>query len=410
MDNQEKLNSVVKVAQTYILFLLKDYISTEELLKIDNMFKKFPVVIEQINPQSNEFGSNTQVGGVASNDKIVIGLDDVDKVNINIETEFNNLLGVIIHEYAHKIRSINNPYGEMLEESFATIFAEVCVNNGRLIFGDKKEEKQPFEMLTSVNYQKYESQIRGLLYVLKQNNLDIKLIVEYITGKDEKFKQDCVQVFGNEFNNYFESISSKNNQNSEQLITSIITKYINQNGLNISDYWKNNNKLTKDSLYFRGSSTLSKAVVNSGIDSFSNDDKEFYKYYESTLKLSNENDNLINQEKVDRIKNFIDDNFSLKNKTKEDIYDSIIDLCSTYIQHQNKEDEESKLFISEIKKLIPNIEKFKSKFVDLRISGQDKNIFDNLDLNNITYQDIERNMNKLLNINEIDNELGGVIK
>ena len=49
----------------------------------------------------------------------------------------------------------------MLEESFASIFAEVCINNAR-------KDNEQFEMLNSVKYQRYESEVRGLLYVLKQ--------------------------------------------------------------------------------------------------------------------------------------------------------------------------------------------------------------------------------------------------
>ena len=71
-------------------------------------------------------------GGIAEKDKIVIGLSDVDKVSINNEYELNKLLETIIHEYVHKIRSLKNQYGEMLEESFASIFAEICINNARL--------------------------------------------------------------------------------------------------------------------------------------------------------------------------------------------------------------------------------------------------------------------------------------
>ena len=61
----------------------------------------------------------------------------------------------------------------MLEESFASIFAEVCINNAR-------KDNEQFEMLNSVKYQRYESEVRGLLYVLKQNNIDLSDAVEWI--------------------------------------------------------------------------------------------------------------------------------------------------------------------------------------------------------------------------------------
>ena len=311
-------------------------------------------------------------------------------------------MGTIIHEYGHKICALNNKYGEMFEESFASIFAEVCINNARLKLDDKKE---PFEMLDSINYQKYESQVRALLYILKQHGLDLKAIAEYIAGNQEQFKQICRDTLGKEFNNYFSSITSKNNNNSEQIIIDFITNYIKQHGLNISDYWKNNNQLTQN-LYFKGSPTLARAVVNSGIKSFKPEDQEFYKYYESSVKIAKGKDNFIDQEKVDRIKQFIETKFSLQGKSLEEIYDTVIDLCSTYISHQNLDDEESKIFIEELNKVIPNMEDFKAKFINLRVSGNDKNIFDNLDLENISYNDIISSMNKLLQIDNIETDIG----
>lgn len=196
--------------------------------------------------------------------------------------------------------------------------------------------------------------------------------------------------------NYFNSINSKDNEKTENMVIELITKYIKQKGLNISNYWENNNRLTQDNLYFHGSPTLAKAVVNAGIDSFKPKEQEFYKYYVSSVKTSCEKESLINQEKVNRIRNFIETKFSLKEKTLEEIHDTIIDLCSLYIQYQNREDEDSKIFIGEIRKVIPDIDSFKTKFVTLRVNGQDKKIFDNLDTSNITYSDIVSNMNMLL--------------
>jgi len=389
MDNKEKLNTAVKLAQSYILLFLKEQINHEHLLKVQNLFETCPVVIQQLDVETNEFGKRIKAGGVAKDDGISISLDDINTTNINIEIELNNLLGVIIHEYAHKIRALNNKNDAMFEEAFATIFAEICINNARLKLNFNQDNKEIFQLLTSVNYQKYESHVRGLLYILKQNGLDQKSIAEFIAGNEEEVKQTCSQILGNDLNNYFEAITSINNANVEQIEIDIITQYIKQNGLNISDYWKQDrNQLAPNNLYFYGSSTLSKAIVNAGIESFKKEDQEFYKFFEYSVKTANETEAFTEEEKIDRIKQFIETKFSLHNKSLKEIYDTIIDLCSTYIQHKNRDNEESKIFIAEITRLIPDIDDFKTKFVNLRIRGLDKNIFDNLDLNNITYFDI----------------------
>ena len=408
MNNQEKLNTAIRLSQSYILLLLKGNIDSEQLSNIEKLFESCPVVMEKVDVKTNEFGKTTNVGGMAENHRIVISFDDIDKININNEIELNKLLSTIIHEYAHKIRAINNEYGEMFEESFATIFAELCINNARLKLNDVQDNKELFETLDSVNYQKYESQVRALLYVLKQNGLDIKMIIEYIAGNQEQFKQVCSQILGNEFNSYFDSISSKQNEKSEQILIDIIVKYIKEKGLNISDYWnKDGSKLSQDNLYFRGSSTLCKSVINVGIENFTPDEQQFYKYYESSVKVASENDSFIRKEKIDRIRQFIESNFSLKEKSLEEIYDTIIDLCSTYIQYQNKDDEESRIFIGEIVKIIPDIENFKIKFINLRVTGQDKRIFEDLNVDNITYDDIISNLNRL---SETENKESGFTK
>lgn len=410
MDNQERVNSVVKLAQSYILLFLKEHINSEQLSNIKNLFNSCPVVIEQLETETDEFGKTSNVGGVTRKDKIIINLSDLKKTNINNEIELNKLLGTIIHEYAHKIRAINNEYGEMFEESFASIFAEVCINNARLKLNYNKENQEIFEMQDSVNYQKYESQVRGILYILKQKGLDEQLIIEYIVGNQEQFKQTCIQLFGNAFDDYFNSISSKNNGSSEEMLISIIIQYIRKNGLNISNYWnKDNNQLTQDNLYFKGSPTLSRAVVNCGIENFKPEEQKFYKDFEYLVKIDNDNNSFINQEKKNRIKQFIEKNYSLKDKSINEIYDTVIDLCSSYIQHKSKDDEESKIFIEELSKIIPDIDAFKTKFVNLRVAGLDKKIFDILDLTNIKYKDIAYSMDNLLQGKNIENvNLGGI--
>ena len=394
--NEEKLNKLVKVAQSYILQFLKEYMNSEQIQKIEQMFQSCPIIADRIDNSPTQLGKKENIGGVAEKDKIVVCLDCVDRINLANEQEVNKLLGTIIHEYAHKIRALNNQYGEMLEESFATIFAEACINNARFKLNGNQASIESFEMLDSVNYQKYESQVRAMLYVLKQKGLDKQLIYEYVAGNQEKFKQICVQVFGANFINFYNSISSPQNMNSEQLIIQLLVEYIKKNGLNIQNYWEN----TRGNLYFQGSPTLSKAVVNAGAESFLAEDQKAYHSFEYSVKVANENDNVIDCEKIDRIRKYIQEKFSLRGKSIEEIYDTIIELCSTYIQYQNKEDEESKLFISEVSKLIPNMNEFQSKFRMLRVARKDMEIFNNLDIENITYADIIASMNSLLEENK----------
>ena len=396
MDIQEKLNKAVKIAQDYIILFLKEYISSEQLESIKNLFENCPVVAEKIEHRTNEFGKIDCIGGIAEKEKIIIDARKVKIFNLDNEFELDQVLGTIIHEYAHEIRSLNNKYGEMFEESFASIFAEVCINNARIKLGNTTD-KEAFNMIDSVKYQMAQSQMRALLYVLKQKNLDIKLIAEYVAGNQDKFREECKHIFSDTFDNYFNLMSSRINKGSEELVINLISDYIKQNGLNIRNYWEINNiELNTDNLYFKGSSTLAKAVVKSGRESFTPEEQEYFKNFEYSVRMALDEEILLKQEKVDRIRNFIETKLSLKGKTIEEMYDTMIDLCSTYIQHKERDDEESKIFKEEIIKLMPDIESFKTKLIALRITGKDKLIFDNLDLDNITYNDILLNMDKLL--------------
>ena len=393
--NDDKLGKIVKVAQSYILLFLSEFMNAEELQRIERMFQECPVIADRINSPT-QLGRKENIGGIAEKDRIVVCLDCVNRVNLNNEIELNNMLGTIIHEYAHKIRAINNSYGEMLEESFSTIFAEACINNARFKLNDDQKTIQSFEMLNSVNYQKYESQVRTFLYVLKQRGLDKQLIYEYVAGNQERFKQVCIQIFGNEFLNYFNSITSSNNVNSEQMLIQVIVEYIKKNGLNIQNYWENN----KSNLYFQGSPTLSRAVVSAGPNSFSAEEQQAYHSFEYSVKVANENDNVIDQEKIDRIKKYIAEKFSLRGKNIDDVYDTVIDLCSEYIQRKSRDDEDSKIFINELLKLIPNMDEFRSKFLMLRVARKDMEIFNNLNMENISYADIIASMDSLLEENK----------
>ena len=50
---------------------------------------------------------------------------------------------------------------------------------------------------------------------------DKQLIAEYIAGSQDKFKQKCIEIFGYDFNNYFNVVSSRDNKDSEHILIEI---------------------------------------------------------------------------------------------------------------------------------------------------------------------------------------------
>lgn len=403
MTEQEllnKLNTVVRVAQEKVITLLTDLHNEQAIAKAKMVFANCPIVLENIDSQKNEFNKSTQVGGYATAEKIVINQHDIQSCNLDIEQELDKILGTIIHEYAHKFRQVDFQYGNMFEEASASIFAEMCVNYSKVKNNDPKNTL--FNMLTSVDYQRAESQVRGILYALKQRNMDISMMTEYILGDESRFKQVCTEIFGNSFENYFNQAtnipqSQQHTSMSEELLTQMLTEYMKTNQVSLKDYWASNKGIASPTnLYFHGSPTLCKSVVNAGKEIVRDDEKELFSYFEYSVKVNQEQTQFVEDEKRTRIKNKINQDYGLSGKSKDDIYDTLVDLCSSYIQHKSRDDEESVFFLEELKKVIPNIDEFADTFIQLRIARLDSTVLDNIDLSNISYNQIFSQMSSLL--------------
>lgn len=400
MTEQEllnKLNTVVRMAQEKIITLLTDIHNEQAIAKARAVFSNYPVVLENIEIQKNEFGKTTQVCGYATSDRIVINQNDIQSIDLNTPYELDKILGTIIHEYAHKFRT---SYGNLFEEASASIFAEMCINYSKV--KNNEQSNELFNMGTSVDYQKAESQVRGILYVLKQKNMDIGMMVEYILGDENRFKQVCGQIFGSSFDTYFTqanstSISQQFTNESEKIITQILTDYIKNNQISYKDYWSSGKNIASPTnLYFSGSPVLVQSVVNAGIGAIREDEKDLYRTFEYTSRVNREHSQFIEDEKRTRIRNKLEQSFNLSGKSSDDIYDSLVDICSTYIQHKSSDSEESIIYVEELKKLIPNIEEFSDTFKQLRVARLDSTILDNMDLSSISYSQIYDKMVSLM--------------
>ena len=95
MTEQEllnKLNTVVSMAQEKILALLTDLHNEQAVAKAREVFSNYPVVLETIDVQKNEFGKTTQVGGYATPDRIVISQNDIQSIDLNTHHELESML------------------------------------------------------------------------------------------------------------------------------------------------------------------------------------------------------------------------------------------------------------------------------------------------------------------------------
>ena len=86
MTEQEllnKLNTVVRMAQEKIITLLTDIHNEQAIAKARAVFSNYPIVLENIEIQKNEFGKTTQVGGYATSDRIVISKNYIKIIYLN---------------------------------------------------------------------------------------------------------------------------------------------------------------------------------------------------------------------------------------------------------------------------------------------------------------------------------------
>lgn len=401
VELKQKLDTIVKLAQNRILTFLGDFTNADTIAKVNEVFNKYPIVLGERNKEENVYGKTTTVGGLATDEYIKIPKDDIAKCSLTEEYEVDKLLGQIIHEYAHQFRKINSNYGNMFEESFATIFAEACVNyfKVKLQTNDKSEL---FNMLTSVKYQRAESQVRGLLFALKDKGMDVPLMLEYILGNENYFKQRCTQIFGTGFETYYNEVINleENKQNisfSEQMLVQLLSNYIKTNNMSVKKYWGNEKNIsTPTNLYFTGSPTFCAGVVAAGKESLRPDEQNLYQYFEYSAKVEQEKRQFVNNENITRVQNVISQKYGLSGKTPEQIHETLIDICSDYIQFKDRTGEEGKIYLEGIKKAIPNIEEFSATFKQLRVLGMDKKVVEKLDLNNLSYSSLFITMDSLI--------------
>lgn len=400
VELKQKLDTVVKLAQSRILTFLGDFTNAETITKVNEVFNKYPILIGEEQKEVSSLGKKTTVGGVATGEDIRIPKSDLLYLSLDEEYEVDRLLGAIIHEYAHQFRKINSQYGEMFEEAYATIFAETCINYSKIKNFDKKPNTEMYHALTSVEYRRAESQVRGLMFALRNKKMDIRLMLEYILGNEKYFQQACSQIFGQGFNEYYNEVinlqeNRQHSNKSEQLLVELITNYIKENDISVKKCYQNS-ELDLAHLYSINSPVFIQSVVNAGQSSLRPEEQELFSTFEYSAKINREEKQFIVDEKLTRIQNMISQKYGLSGKTPEQVYEALVDICSEYIQFKNRTDEESMIYLDEVRKVIPNIEEFSATFKQLRVSGLDKKVIENLDLTNLSYSSIFATMDSLI--------------
>ena len=371
-ERQKDFQKVVKMAQDRIIDFLEDYSDSETLKKARAAFAKYPVVLSDAADSKSELTGKTDVSaGKAEQDKITIDGNQFVSSSTNNHHELDDLIGTIIHEYAHEFRRDSGTnYQKSFEESAASVFSEMCINHANAKSIGSAAEL--FESRDIFDYRYSQNELRAILYVLKKHKLDITLLTKYVFGDELDFVNKCCELFGDKFLDYFNEATGKETFNkdtskSQEMLDDMFKDYISKNKLSYEDYFANKNATTN--LYAPSSSVIVKGIAESGDKVLLDNEKKLYDDFAYANKVNIDSVNNYNSDIRNMIIRNIDSKYTLKGKNSDQIYDTLIDLCTDYNTYRNRTDDEARIFTSEIRARIPNIDELSLNFRTSRVNG-----------------------------------------
>lgn len=410
-ERQKDFQKVVKMAQDRILDFLETYSDSETLKKARSTFAQHPVMLSEHETQRDELsGRDESAAGVAGKDTITIDDNMFVSSSTNNHHELDELLGTIIHEYAHEFRKDNDTnYQKSFEESAASIFSEMCINHANAKSIGSAAEL--FQCRDIFDYRYSQNELRAILYVLKQHNLDVTLLTKYVFGDEIDFVKKCCEIFGDKFLDYFnEAIGKRTDQKqdskSQDMLNDIMKDYISNNKLSFKDYEA---KKDASTLYNPTSSVIARSVTELSDSALLDDEKEYYEYFAYDNKFYNDILNDSNNSARERITNFINTRYSLEGKNPEQIYDTLIDLVSDYNSYRTRTDDYGRTYITELRARIPNIDEIALNFTQTRVDGLRSEMFATIAPRGISYNVIGQTLRQYVPGGSARVNVGGTI-
>lgn len=126
------------------------------------------------------------------------------------------MIHTIIHEYAHAIVS-ESSMNFVIEESFANLFAEMCINHyiqkGKVI---KSIPSKKLRKLRDYGYYNYDLSYmdegvfaRTMMFLSRVEGSEMDMMEEYFFGSRDKFIEQNVELYGNELKDIWENKLNK---------------------------------------------------------------------------------------------------------------------------------------------------------------------------------------------------------
>lgn len=410
-------SQAIQKAQELIADFVEYYFGQEKTAEIKERLNSVEVYIlddGELNNTSaqNDIEPTKHVGGRAEKDAIYIQQEDLNlpenngdsRISESDQVDFDVKLNTIIHEYAHTLRRNNYEYDNMFEEGAVSSFADACIMFSKLkqMSINHQDIIQPsLWNNSSQNYRNAQSQVNAILYVLneKEDKLDMQLLGEYIFGDRDEFERQCTEIFGTGFKEYFELATSSDDDyyrdksnidnSSESKLNEVLSGYISKNGLNIMDVYNDSHIV----LFQHYGTTLDRAVIDSGRTFDEPNEKDIYGTMKSVVESHDKIEREETKDRKERIKSIITSKYILEGKKNpEEIYDLLRDISSEYIQRKSQKNIESKVFISELESLIPNVEQLVDKTIQLEKYHASRETYLGLDMTDLSYSKINEFM------------------
>jgi hypothetical protein len=401
---KRKAELLTLLAKETICSFFGDHVSQEAKEKAKGLLDEIPIELVHIEKSKNIYGKNLTPAAYMRGQVMYLDMNSIKSLESRDKHSVDEIVALIIHEYFHGLRKQGHKDNAgYFEEGFADLFAEMCINNERI---KTNREDGLYITPSSLEYERAERQVRTIMFSLKEKGKDIEALSEFLLGEDSKFLEICTSIFGEKFDDYFNQVNNMdlNVNYSTDLLTEMVSKLIEDNEIDLRNIPIDLTQLSPNNLYFVNNYIFSKSVELIEEDKITEEQSTFIKDNEDGKRISEEYDQEKDTARDERIREYIKERFDLKDKTQEEVHDTVVDLASDYIQRKDSPYEEDIIFFKELEEQIPFLEDFVEIFKELRLERKDKQILDNMDLEDISYEKIYSKMQTMRPKEELDLE------
>lgn len=220
-------NDVFEKVKKIIIQVLQKYLNKEQIIDIQKVLNSIPIIMgDDIDKYLHDSYARAEAKGTRDHGYAILLPSDISD---NIDD-----IATIVHELAHyfstkiSINKLGNlKRNDIFEEAMAVNFSEFIINE---YFNDCLSHEKDIDINvgdeviqhgytedSSIYY--YQRKILNtIMYLVRANNKDLTIMLEYLFGNKENIIPICCEVLGNDFAeimNYIDEFIRKYNLNSD---------------------------------------------------------------------------------------------------------------------------------------------------------------------------------------------------